>query len=562
MEPHRGRALSAAGAFLLLLLVFCGVLWKLQVVSGAEYYARSQRSIASVEIVPAARGRLLDRTGRVLADNRVTWQAAVPEKLDEQTHRTLLRLCREEEVDWDGGTLLPAVTPRWLAKVRELGLSGVTVTPRWDRRDGGTLAAHVLGRVGPMDQGEWETYAPKGYAMNELVGKDGAERAFEEILHGTPGRRVTELDRAGEVVRQSDALSPQPGRDVELTLDQTVQEAAEKALGDFLAQTPRAVGGAAVLLDVSDGGVLAMASAPTYDPAAVSQNYAALSRDPARPLYNRAIQGVYAPGSTFKLVTAAGALEEGIITPQTKILDTGRYTYYKSPQPQCWLYRQYHRTHGLETVTTAITDSCNVFFYDTGRRLGIDKLDRWANLLGLGEKTGIELAGEEAGGTAGPAYTESLGGTWQEGNILSAAIGQENNRFTPVQLAQMTGALVTGSRWQVHLLKQVQGQAPYEKTLLATVPMAEENRRAVKEGMLAVTRSGSVSSYFKNVPVAVGAKTGSAQVTGSEESNAVFVCFAPYDAPKVALAIVVEKGGSGSELGGVAAAILRAYFTP
>lgn len=171
-------------------------------------------------------------------------------------------------------------------------------------------------------------------------------------------------------------------------------------------------------LDVRDGGVLAMVSQPGYDAASFSADYAALSQDEAHPLMNRAVQGLYAPGSTFKLVTAAAALEEGFLTPETQILDTGRYTYYKSPQPQCWLYRQEGKTHGLETVSEAIADSCNIFFYDAGRRVGIDMLGQYARALGLGEKTGIELAGEQAGVVAGPEYTASVGGTWYEGSVL------------------------------------------------------------------------------------------------------------------------------------------------
>lgn len=560
-KQARFRRRSAAGIFLACLTLFCVLLWNLQVVEGAQYYEKSQHSIAKVETVPAARGRLLDRNGAVLADNQVTWQATLTEEPEEDTRRTLQRLCREEEADWDGGEVIYGVSSRWIAKVRELDLPGVTVAAQVYRQGSGTLAPHVLGRVGQMSPEEWTKYETQGYAMDELVGKDGAEQAFENWLRGTPGEKVTQTDRSGTAVEETYTVTPRPGRDVTLTLDKALQTTAEEALGNFLATSPQSTGGAAVVLDVPDGGVLAMASFPGYDPATFSQDYQTLKDDPARPLYNRAIQGLYAPGSTFKLVTAAGALEEGIITPETRILDTGRYTYYKTPQPQCWLYRQYHRTHGLENVTEAITDSCNIFFYDTGRRLGIDALNHWAGLLGLGEKTGIELSGEEAGVVAGPAYTASVGGTWQVGSVLSAAIGQENNRFTPLQLAQMTAALVTGNRWQIHLLQGVAGESPYEKTLLGIAPMSEENRRAVKEGMLAVTQSGSVAGYFRNLPVEVGAKTGSAQVEGSEISNAVFVCFAPYDNPQVAVALVAEKGGSGSELGGVAAQILSVYFS-
>ena len=203
---------------------------------------------------------------------------------------------------------------------------------------------------------------------------------------------------------------------------------------------------------------------------------------------NWAVQGS-ASGPTFAGHRRRG-LGGGISHPETQILDTGRYTYYKSPQPQCWLYRQEGKTHGLETVSEAIADSCNIFFYDAGRRVGIDMLGQYARALGLGEKTGIELAGEQAGVVAGPEYTASVGGTWYEGSVLSAAIGQENNRFTPLQLAHMVATLVGGGdRWQVHLLQKVAGEAPREKVRLGKVNLSPGNVAAIKEGMLAVTQS-------------------------------------------------------------------------
>ena len=447
-----------------------------------------------------------------------------------------------------------------LARVKEEGLAGVSFTPAVQRVGSGTLAPHVLGRVGQMSPEEWEVYQDRGYAMDETVGKDGAEGAFESYLHGTPGQKVLETDKDGRITGETNAVQPQAGRDVTLTLDRDLQAAAETALAGFLDRHPQATGGALVALDVRDGGVLAMVSQPGYDAASFSADYAALSQDEAHPLMNRAVQGLYAPGSTFKLVTAAAALEEGFLTPETQILDTGRYTYYKSPQPQCWLYRQEGKTHGLETVSEAIADSCNIFFYDAGRRVGIDMLGQYARALGLGEKTGIELAGEQAGVVAGPEYTASVGGTWYEGSVLSAAIGQENNRFTPLQLAHMVATLVGGGdRWQVHLLQKVAGEAPREKVRLGKVNLSPGNVAAIKEGMLAVTQSGSLAAAFQSLPVQVGAKTGSAQVDGEETSNAVLVCFAPYEDPEIALAVVVEQGGSGSSLGTVAAQVIQAY---
>lgn len=558
--PFPRRLAAAAAALAACLAAFAVLLWDIQVTNGPAYAARAQRSLAQVEAVPAARGRLLDREGTVLAQDQVTWQAQVDQDADPAVAQRLAALCREEGVDWSGTGPVEGVTSRLLARVKEEGLAGVTFTPVTERTGQGALAPHVLGRVGQMSPEEWESYQDQGYAMDTLVGKDGAEAAFEAYLHGTPGQRLVETDQAGRVTSASYAQEPLAGRDVTLTLDWDLQTAAEEALAAFLDSHPQATGGALVALDVDDGGVLAMVSQPGYDGATFSADYAALAADEANPLMNRAVQGLYAPGSTFKLVTAAAALEEGYLTPETQILDTGRYTYYDSPQPQCWLYRQEGRTHGLETVSEAIADSCNVFFYDAGRRVGIDTLGRYARLLGLGEKTGIELAGEQAGVVAGPEYTASVGGTWYEGSVLSAAIGQENNRFTPLQLAHMTATLVgDGNRWQVHLLRQVEGEAPRERVSLGQVDLSEGNVAAIREGMLAVTQTGSLAAAFQDLPFQAGAKTGSAQVTGEENANAVLVCFAPYDDPQIALAIVAEQGGSGAALGEVAAQVLQSY---
>lgn len=455
----------------------------------------------------------------------------------------------------------------FITKVKEAGLKGVQIDVATVREYHTDAAAHILGRVGQIYESEWEVYQSLGYNMDETVGKEGAERAFEEYLHGEEGIRDIETNTSGKVVNETYRVEPKPGENVVLTLDIRLQEAVERSLANHIPELETAEGGAAVVMNVKTGEVLALASYPTFDLSHFYADYSENLNNPLNPFFNRATQGTYAPGSTFKMVTAVGGLEEGVITPTTKILDTGKYLYYQDYQPQCWIYRQYHRTHGLQNVTQAITNSCNVFFYDVGRRLGIAKLGEYAHLFGLGDPTGIELP-EKVGVVAGPDYTESIGQTWYEGNTLPAAIGQENNRFTPLQLANYVSTLVNGGQhWSAHLLKAVKSsdfsQVDYEygTKLLDAVKIDSVNLSAVKEGMLAVTESGSVSSYFKDLDVKVGAKTGSAQVSSEGNSNAVFVCFAPYDDPEIAMAIVVEKGGSGSELGAVAADVLTYYFS-
>jgi cell division protein FtsI/penicillin-binding protein 2 len=328
-------------------------------------------------------------------------------------------------------------------------------------------------------------------------------------------------------------------------------------------------GAACVILDVDSAEVLAAASYPTFSLETYGADYNENLENPLSPLLNRAFSGLYPPGSTFKMVTAVAGLEEGVITPSTRIYDEGRYTYYTSAAsaPKCWYFRQYGRLHGWQNVTDAIKNSCNYFFFDVGRRVGIETLVDYATRFGLGQKTGVELS-ESKGVMAGPEYTESIGGTWYEGNVLSVAIGQESSQFTPIQLANYIATLVNGgTRNATHLLKEVKSSDfsqilyTYEPQVLSTIEIQPQNLAAVKAGMLALTTSGSVSRYFKDLGFQVGAKTGSAQVSSQTESNAVFVCFAPYDDPEIAMAIVVEHGGSGSELGAMAANILDYYFS-
>lgn len=461
----------------------------------------------------------------------------------------------------------------FITAVKEAGLAGVLIESTSVRQYNTDYAAHLLGRVTSIPDELLDHYLSLGYPMDSKVGRSGVEAAFESYLRGTNGVRAVETNSTGKIVSESwltdadgNEQVPEPGAHVVLTIDEKLQEATEQALAYHIPTFKEAEGAAAVILDVNSAAILASASYPTYHLATYSQDFTQLSADPLKPEYNRAFQGLYAPGSTYKMVTAIGALEEGIITPATRISCTGRYTYYSDYQPQCWIFRQYGGTHGPQNVTTAITNSCNVFFFDAGRRLGIDKLGEYARKFGLGEPTGVELT-EETGVVAGPEFTQSIGGRWEGGSTLSAAIGQENNQFTPLQLANYIATLVNGgSHYSAHLLKCIKSNdfstVLYEREpeLLDTIDIDPENLEAVKAGMLALTQSGSVAPYFRDLDVKVGAKTGSAQVAADREAHAIFVAFAPYDDPEIALAIVVEYGGSGTEVGAIAADILSYYF--
>ena len=470
------------------------------------------------------------------------------------------------------------VDMNFITRVKERGLAGVTIQPISARQYNTDYAAHLLGRVGLMDADEWARYKEidldgdglGDYQMDDSIGKEGVEKVFESWLRGRAGTRSVELNANGKVVSEEWIKEPEAGSSVCLTLDLDLQRAVEDALAKRIPNLSgkNTEGAAAVVIDVTNGGVLASASYPTFHLATYSADYNENAANPLKPLYNRALLGTYAPGSTFKPVTGIAALEEGIITPSTRILDTGVYRYYSNDGPRCWIYNQSGGTHGQQTVAQAITNSCNIFFYDVGRQLGIERLRQYAQMFGLGQKTGLELP-ESTGVMAGPEYTEAMGGTWYPGNTLSVAIGQESSQFTPIQLANYVATLVNGgTHYRTHLLKQVRSADgtqvvyEYEPEVLGTLELKEKNLNAVKEGMLALTQEGSLARYFQGLDVKVGAKTGSAQVSAtSRESNAVLVCFAPYDDPEIALALVAEKGGTGSELGAVAADIFRAYFS-
>lgn len=475
---------------------------------------------------------------------------------------------RRSEILWTDYIFASDVSIELISVVEEEQLPGVDIEPTSVRSYATGYAAHLLGRVGLITAENWtegENYKAQGYSMDATVGQSGVEYAFEQYLRGEDGERTITTDRDGGVVSVEDTTPAQAGDTVALTLDLNLQSATEDALAEYIPTLNDSQGGgAAVAIDVNDGSVLSCASWPTFDAATQSydESYGELS-----PLFNRALQGTYSPGSTYKMVTAIAGLESGVIDVNTQIQDTGYMDYYGTTF-RCWLYRESRTTHGLETVTDALRDSCNIFFYHVGIDVGIDTLTEYAQAFGLGVSTGIELA-ESVGVNAGPAYSESVGATWYGGNTLSAAIGQSDNLFTPLQLANYVATLVNGgTRYAAHLLQSVTDAdgsvTPYEPQVLGTVEISAENLEAVKQGMLEVVESTStVFRAFANLTahgIQVGAKTGSAQVTGQENANGLFVCFAPYDDPEIAICVAVEEGGSGAATAVIAARMLEAYF--
>ena len=474
-------------------------------------------------------------------------------------------------------TFAEDVSTELLGRITDGKYRGVTIKTAAARVYNTKLAAHILGTVGAIWQEEWRSdestgyvgYADKGYNMNDLVGKDGVEKAFEEYLHGKDGKRLITTDENGKITGELYTREPQPGGTVALTIDIDLQQVVEDTLAStiqgMIDKDSNERGGAAAVIQVGTGEVLAMASYPTYDLETFNQDYDELVKDERLPMFNRATQGVYAPGSTFKLCTSVAALEEGIITPSTIIEDKGIYTYYVDPQPMCWIWRQAHTTHGRINVSQAIVDSCNYFYYEVGRLTGIKKLDEYATAFGLGQSTGIEI-GDVSGVLASPEWAEAHDREWTDGQTITAAIGQSYNLFTPLQLANYVATLVSGGEhYEAHLLKNVKSYDNsriidvYDKGTLNEMHISESTMAAVTKGMHDLTHD-SLQGAFSRCVVEAGAKTGSAQV-GTDIANGTFVAYAPYDDPEIAIAIVVEKGGSGSLLANAAVDIINAWFT-
>jgi len=326
-----------------------------------------------------------------------------------------------------------------------------------------------------------------------------------------------------------------------------------------------------VVVDVDSGEPLAIASYPTYDLSTLLDNYTELLEEDNDPLFDRALMGAYAPGSTFKPCAAIAALTENVINTEDIITCKGVYTKYADQgyAPECWIYSEYDMTHGDENVTTAIRDSCNYFFYTVGDLLGIEALDEYAAGFGLGESTGIELP-ETTGNMSHPENHEELTGeSWTYGDTLQAAIGQSDSLFTPLQLAEYCAAIANGgTRHSASILKSVRSYDyseniyENESEVLSTVESADYNYAAVQQGMYLVVHDPAGSAYadLYGYQVDVAAKTGTAQLGEEKTNNAIFICYAPYDDPEIAIAIVVERGGAGSNLAAIARDVLDAYF--
>lgn len=451
----------------------------------------------------------------------------------------------------------------------------------------GTLAPHIIGTIGPLNAEEYnkrtEEYNTavknenltteekknlklRAYAMDDTIGKFGLESAMEQYLRGTNGVESTITDSSGSKTTEI-TTEPVQGDTVILTIDSDLQLAVQEALANFIAQYKDKASlpavGSAVVMDVNTGAVLACATYPSYDLTTYYDNYSALSADKSSPLWNRALQSTYEPGSTFKAAIALAGLEEGVITKDTRVTCNRIYTYFQDTQFKCL------HAHGAITVAEALNQSCNIFFYETGRQLGIEKMNDYCTRLGLGQKTGVEI-NESKGVLASIEYREAHGGTWYPGDTVQAAIGQSDNLFTPIQLCNYVATIANGgTRYKAHFVKSVK-TADYSQTIIDSTPVvlnetgiSQSSINVVKDGMM---RLGGRLSAFKGLPVSVAAKTGTAEskakVSGKIESglNGFMISFAPADNPQIAVSVAIENLNSGSATAMLVADIYKAYF--
>lgn len=485
--------------------------------------------------------------------------------------------------------LIEDVKDDHLNAIMELNIPGLDAEVSTVREYHTAYMAHILGSMTKITAGDWPKYKELGYAMDASVGESGLELAFEEYLHGIDGVLRRTVDPEGNIISEEYSKLPKAGNNVETTLDLYLQIAAEDALAYYIENMritggasegtgsgADAEGGAVVVIEVGTGDVLACASYPTYDLSRYREPeyYNQLKNEKFAPIYNRALQATYAPGSTYKMCTAVAALENGVIGRYTEILTKGIYEKYASSgmTPTCLIYSRRRGTHGVVDVTGALSVSCNYFFYDVGDMLTTEQLDSTAKALGLGEPTGVELE-ERIGYRANPQTKEliydGVAENWNPGDKILAAIGQSENRFTPMQMASYIATLASGgTRFACTFLSRVvssdystlvEEQTP---EVLSTVNMSESTKDAILTGMKKVCDTGTAVDYFRNYTlVDVAGKTGTAEHGSGGSNHGAFACFAPADAPEIAIFVYGEKIGTGGYLANVAKAIMDVYFT-
>ena len=594
-KPQSSRRRKARRRVVVLLVLCCAVFalflarlaW-LQFAM-ADHYAQkmAEASSASYTITQrAARGAITDRTGTVLAQDETTYdvylRVPAPPGTDlRETVNTIQTLTGGKDVETQLAAFCLAVSAGELPVAEgldstaaaayyraglvqsgavRLAVRGVRTWPD------GSILPHALGFTGPITAAQWPAAKASGLAMDAVIGQSGLEAAYDDLLRGQDGTLRINAGLDGAIRETTQTTAPQPGSTLVLTLDAGLQRTLQTALQtqmDTLRATKGAgagrevKAGAAVVVDVRTGGILAAASLPGFDLNQYRSDYTALSADAAAPLLDRTCQGLYAPGSAFKPAVAAAALTAGI-SPAATVNCTGRYLFYRNYHPGCLQYGH----SGPVDLRTALEYSCNIFFYDTGRRLGVDTFSAMAQRLGLANDTGVEITAAQG------RLTWSTDANYQDGLTLMAAIGQGNTAVTPMQLAQYAATLANFGRkpalhFADHAADPATGESVWQYTpTFDEIPGGEAVFGPIRDGM---KRMAQTTRVLREAPVVCAAKTGSPQLAdtlpgGSHYVNSVLIGYAPADDPQIAVAVVLEYGGGGANAAPVLRAVLDAYF--
>ena len=594
-KPQSTRRRKARRRVMVLLVLCCAVFalflarlaW-LQFAM-ADHYAQKMAEASSASYTlpqHAARGAITDRSGTVLAQDETVYDVylrvpAPPGTNLRETVNTIAALTGGKDVETQLAAFCSAVSAGELPVTQGLDSIGaaayyraglvqsgaVRLAARGVRRwPDGTILPHTLGFTGPVTAEQWPSARAQGLAMDATIGQNGLEAAYDTLLRGRDGQLQINVGLDGVTRETMQTSTPVPGCTLVLTLDADLHKTLQTALQNQMdtLRTTKGIGagrevraGAAVVVDVHTGGILAAASLPDFDLSRYRSDYAALSADSTAPLLDRVCQGLYAPGSAFKPAVAAAALTAGI-DPAATVNCTGKYFYYSNYHPGCLQYG--HR--GPVDLRTALEYSCNIFFYDTGRRLGVDTFSAMARQLGLANDTGVEITAAQG------RLTWSTDTNYQDGLTLMAAIGQGNTAVTPLQLAQYAAALANyGRKPTLHFadraVQPATGAAVWQyEPAFTEIPGGEAVFGPIRDGM---KRMAQTARALREAPVTVAAKTGSPQLAdtlpdGSHYVNSVLIGYAPADDPQIAMAVVLEYGGGGANGAPVMRAVLDAWF--
>ncbi|MEP0202815.1 MAG: penicillin-binding protein 2 [Halioglobus sp.] len=578
---YSARTITAIAIVFGLLSIILGRYYSLQITHFDTYRTQSDRNRVQLQPLPPRRGLIYDRNGVLLADNRPSYILSVVRERVNDLDTTLAELqtmlpISESDLDnfqkklkrsrpYEAVPLRFRLTEEERAQlaVNRHNLPGVVVDAQLLRHyPHGVLFSHALGYVGRINEQETWDLDETDYRGTFHIGKVGVEKFYEDTLHGTVGYQNVETNAHGRVLRVLERFDPVPGADLKLHLDIRLQKTAYEALGEQR--------GAVVAIDPATGGILALVSTPGFDTnlfvnGISSVQYSALRDSPDVPLFNRAVQGQYPPGSTVKPIMGMAGLESGLVTPETTVADPGWYRLPgDSRRYRDWILKIRGTGHAPQVaLNMAIAESCDVYFYDLARRLTIDRMYDYMHPYGLGERTGVDTTNERRGVLPSTRWKrEAMAQPWYPGETLSAGIGQGYMLTTPMQLAVATNVLATrGELRQPRLVSQVDGE-PVAAPLIGQVEARPENWDSVHQAMRAVVHGerGSARKIAKGIQYEVAGKTGTAQVIGIAQNavyreedvaerhrnHGLFIAFAPLQAPTIAIAVIVENGGGSS----------------